>query len=537
MRCLKIHCGDPAETSSSSFTCFILPFAYKPELITPLHPPEKCYLPFEIPNLDWREKYLTEETANVLFNQAKWFELEEGGYNHLKTFRIKQGKDDEGKDRTCEVRCRPPRLVLFEWPDENRITEKSDNGKTDYDLLQTGMLIVELYFGECRDVFFEDLLWLNELFRYWQKPYQEHDHGPPEKYMDFFKDAGFIKFEDHYLTRWTKLLEPLVKLGDKYISLIPDLSDNDWRVHADSRAYVWTAAVLEKGGNSLRDFFNMPGAPACRFGHWIKLLNVDQPEESELSTHGSTQFERTWADKHTYKRWEEYGTFYGYNYHCGAMLAPQKKANGLPLCRHFREIYLDQALLLLYLRVTLFRFSMKLHEISVGARKDNGHDKTEEWSDRFKKLRWDFSLFTNLYQYPLLSNHQQSLEMYSIARSAMDVDDLFREVQQEIHGCEEHLANRQMDKMTKLTARLTAVAAFAGVFALVHGFPPFMESANKFNFAEFAWLSVVMYIVLAVLFFRGICMVVYYSDELTKYFQRFADKKICGGCSDNDRNK
>lgn len=537
MRCLKIHCGDPAETSSSSFTCFILPFAYKPELITPLHPPEKCYLPFEIPNLDWREKYLTEETANVLFNQAKWFELEEGGYNHLKTFRIKQGKDDEGKDRTCEVRCRPPRLVLFEWPDENRITEKSDNGKTDYDLLQTGMLIVELYFGECRDVFFEDLLWLNELFRYWQKPYQEHDHGPPEKYMDFFKDAGFIKFEDHYLTRWTKLLEPLVKLGDKYISLIPDLSDNDWRVHADSRAYVWTAAVLEKGGNSLRDFFNMPGAPACRFGHWIKLLNVDQPEESELSTHGSTQFERTWADKHTYKRWEEYGTFYGYNYHCGAMLAPQKKANGLPLCRHFREIYLDQALLLLYLRVTLFRFSMKLHEISVGARKDNGHDKTEEWSDRFKKLRWDFSLFTNLYQYPLLSNHQQSLEMYSIARAAMDVDDLFREVQQEIHGCEEHLANRQMEKISQLTARLTVVATGGLVFALAHGLPSFMESADKFDFDKPSGPSVLFYLGSVVLFFGIIAVIIYNSKELTRYFQRLADKDPYGGCPDNDRNK
>lgn len=543
MRRLKINCGDPAETSSSSYTCFVLPFAYSHQDITNSPPPEKCYVPYEIPNRDWRGKYLTEETANVLFNRAKWLELEDGGYTHLKTFKIKQGKDDEGNDRACEVRCRPPRLVLFEWPDEQRIPEKSDNGKTDSDLLQTGMLIVELYFDSetKQDVFFEDLLWLNELFRYWQKPYPEHDQpdskGSPSKYMDFFKSTNFITDVDSYLTRWTKLLEQPVWLGDKYIRLIPDLNGNDWRIHVDSRAYVWTAAVLDNGGNSLRDFFNMPGAPACRFGHWIKLLNVDNPKISELLTHGSTQFERTWADQHTYKRWEEYGTFYGYNYHCGAMLTAPEEITEMPLCRHFRELYLDQALLLLYLRVTLFRFSTALHEISVKARKETGHDKTEEWGDRFKELRWDFSLFTNLYQYPLLSNHQQSLEMYSIARAAMDVDDLFREVQQEIHGCEEHLANRQMEKISQLTARLTVVATGGLVFALAHGLPSFMESAGKFDFDKPSGPSVLFYLGSVVLFFGIIAVIIYNAKELTRYFQRLADKDPYGGYPDKDRNK
>lgn len=543
MRRLKINCGDPAETSSSSYTCFVLPFAYSHQDITNSPPPEKCYVPYEIPNRDWRGKYLTEETANVLFNRAKWLELEDGGYTHLKTFKIKQGKDDEGNDRACEVRCRPPRLVLFEWPDEQRIPEKSDNGKTDSDLLQTGMLIVELYFDSetKQDVFFEDLLWLNELFRYWQKPYPEHDQpdskGSPSKYMDFFKSTNFITDVDSYLTRWTKLLEQPVWLGDKYIRLIPDLNGNDWRIHVDSRAYVWTAAVLDNGGNSLRDFFNMPGAPACRFGHWIKLLNVDKPGKSELSTHGSSQFERTWADQHTYKRWEECGTFYGYNYHCGAMLTTPEEITEMPLCRHFRELYLDQTLLLLYLRVTLFRFSTALHELSVEARKETGHDKMDEWIEKIQKLRWPFSLFTNLYQYPLLSNHQQSLEMYSIARDAMDVDDLFREVQQEIHGCEEYLASRQMEKMTKLTARLTAVAAFAAVLALVHGFPPFMDSVWKLDFSKPSGPVTLSYLGLGLLFFGVICMVVYYSDELTKYFQRLADKKPDNEFFKNDRNK
>jgi hypothetical protein len=124
-----------------------------------------------------------------------------------------------------------------------------------------------------------------------------------------------------------------------------------------------------------------------------------------------------------------------------------------PLWRHFRQMYFDQVLLILYIRVVLFRFSTKLSLISKEAR-DAGRHRWEEWGTAFEKLRWDFALFTNLYQFPLLSNQQQGLEMYSLARKSMDVDELFREVQEEIQGTNDYLMQRRSQDQARISNEL-----------------------------------------------------------------------------------
>jgi hypothetical protein len=212
-----------------------------------------------------------------------------------------------------------------------------------------------------------------------------------------------------------------------------------WIVYADNRAFVWTCALLEKSGETLRETFNEGELRASNFGHWIKLLNMDRPGSQPQETHRSMEFERTWAEEHTYKRWEEWGTFYGFSYHSGAMIGPPlNEPHGPPLWKHFGQMYFDQMLLLLYLRVSLFRSSTKLNKISRKARDQGREAGLEQWRKEFQALRWDFALFTNLYQFSLLSNQQQGLEIYSLARQAMDVDELFEEVQKEIHSSHEY---------------------------------------------------------------------------------------------------
>jgi len=171
-------------------------------------------------------------------------------------------------------------------------------------------------------------------------------------------------------------------------------------------------------------------------------LNVDYPKSTPTETHkGITKFEQQRVEERTYHRWEEDGTFYGFNYHCGAMLGPPlNEPDGPPLWKHFGDMYFDQILLLLYLRVGSFRFSRRLSRISAEAQDsmtlgnsntDNGFEK---WRDDFQRLRWSFALFTNLYEFPLLSNQQQSIEMYELARKHMDVEEFFRKIQEEIRG-------------------------------------------------------------------------------------------------------
>lgn len=303
-----------------------------------------------------------------------------------------------------------------------------------------------------------------------------------------------------YFKRWASLLEiPIEEKPGKLLQLFPKSWKDEaekwiagdrkpwhsgWVVYADNRTFVWTCAIIEKGGKKLQELFgdqnveNRPHLKAGSFGHWVKLLNVDHPESTPAETHKSiTNFEKQWAKNRTYHRWEEYGTFYGFNSHCGAMLGPPlNEPYDSPLWKHFREMYFDQILLLLYLRVGSFRFSRRLSRISAKAQNQitsgnmNTNTGFEDWREQFQRLRWSFAIFTNLYEFPLLSNQQQSIEMYELARKYMDVEDFFREIQEEIRSSHDYLAIQAGQEQTEITTLLTIVATLGLVGALAIGF-------------------------------------------------------------------
>jgi hypothetical protein len=480
-----IH-GNP-EQAPASFSRFVLPFAYR---LLPDDGGAVAYEPEE-PSDDWRRRYLTHETGRVLFDRARWFHLSGLGPEVRKGVFNLQGN--------CRIRAEmaAPRLVLFEYPESGHAGE--------LDELRTGFLILELFFPKEESTGsgapqLDDLLLVNELFRYWWKPYPEHDHDATDpggkSYAKFLKDWPLGLFGAtlggetrgvQYRGRWQGFLTLPVRHSERqYRKLIlsaPSEERGDWSIHADDRTYVWTCALIENGGAALRDTLppkpglqaddlSSPPLAASNYGHWIKLLNVDSPGKTPESTHETRRFERDWAEPLTYHRWEEYGTFYGFTPHSGAMLGKVLERDDPPLWKHFGRMYFDQILLLLYVRTTLFRFSEEITRISAKAR-DAGRAGDDKWRETFENLRRDFALFTNLYQFPSLSNQQQAVELYGLARKAMDIDELFREIQSEIHASHDYLVmineQRQAEignRQAEMSTLLTVVATLGLVLGL-----------------------------------------------------------------------
>jgi len=490
---IKLECGDPA-IKPATYTCFVLPFAYYPTYIQPSE--VSIYYEENKPkDILWRKKYLTYETANVLFNKAKWFTLNDSQsskYPLLIPFKFGNTKE------IIDIRVKPPSLILFEYPEDQKtctqceITDDKSYSVDDHNVLRIGFLVVETYFSNQNTIrpSLDNLLEFNEIFRYWQKPFMGHtkqinDRNIPVEFGSEDIINGKCDPYELYLKRWADLLDKPINItikdgrtdcrklipynwmcsAKKYVSG-EDVTSPGWAIYSDNRTFVWTCAIIEGGGNALRENFDMPRARAWDFGHWIKLLNVDKPGKNINETHQSRDFEKEWAKERTYKRWEEWGTFYGFNYHCGAMIGPV--CTEPPLWQHFRQMYFDQTLLLLYIRVTTFRFSMDLNRISNDMIKAKDKD-ISKWRKKFQKLRLSFALFTNLYQFPLLSNQQQAIEMYSLARKHMDIDDLFKEVKEEIDNCHEYFVAEegieQSSRMEKLTLIATIGLAFSITFA------------------------------------------------------------------------
>jgi Mg2+ and Co2+ transporter CorA len=113
---------------------------------------------------------------------------------------------------------------------------------------------------------------------------------------------------------------------------------------------------------------------------------------------------------------------------------------------------------------------MRLSEISALVRKSDIDGNLEKWQENFRMLRRDFALFTNLYQFPLLSNQQQAVEMYSLARKQMDVDSLFEEIEKEIQSSHDYISAVQDQQQAVRMERLTVVATVGLIVALSFGF-------------------------------------------------------------------
>jgi len=485
---IRLVCGDPADKKPATFTRFVLPFAYCPV------PPEKkdeTTFYYEGDKQDEskkseiieRKKYLTYETGHVLFEKAKWLTLKNYHFDPVEVPFL-----DCGVKRSIKVHIKSPSLILFEWPENLESCKKHCDMAGEvgcsvdkHNALRIGFLVVELYFSNSDGLSpgLDALLRLNEIFRYWQRPYEGHEKGYIELLGNFSleldsKETIRERKEDIsaiYFERWASLLDkPQIKIGGNKWRLFPlewmvnarnfvsgkDNAPPGWAIYSDNRAFVWTCAITENGGGDLRKRFIMPEGKAWEFGHWIRLLNVDNPGYDIYETHESRDFEKKWAEERTYKRWEEWGTFYGFNYHCGVMLG--SKIEEPPICKHFKQMYFDQILLLLYIRVALFNFSMVLNRISAKALKEENVN-ISGWRGMFQKLRWSFALFTNLYQFPLLSNQQQAIEMYSLARKYMDIDSLFMEVKEKIDNSHEFLVAREGIEQSAKIERLTILAA------------------------------------------------------------------------------
>ena len=484
---IDIKTGNPWEKDTrgkqcpASFSRFILPFSYHLEQIPPywcksLDTDKLFFQSFPASALG-RERivYFTRETANVLYERATWAKIPANIWQENKKCCGPFSFKSVARKREFQVSLAPPWLVLFEDTAFQHVS---------HSLMHHGFLILDAWFPMDKDgqltANMDDMLEFNEMFRYYDQPFTGHADKYREALADFPAEFTSVQCKTSYpcslyKQRWLSLLRLPLKKENCFLQIIPKKmlnSEQSLQIedhiscatdtcfhYADNRAFVWTAAILPHGASHIANKHGGHIEKPWNSGHWLKLLNVDKPDPVPADTHQElTDFEIEWTKERTYKRWLSSGTWYGYSYHSGAMLASDLEEP--PLWYHFGHLYFDQILLLIYLRVTLFAFSRRLTLCS------QANDYTI-LRKRFSPLRGAFAQFTNLYQFPLISNQQQGVEMYAVARQSMDIDRLFKEVQEEITSTHEYLEMRATARLTTLGVILAFIGAFFTLTGIV----------------------------------------------------------------------
>jgi hypothetical protein len=215
--------------------------------------------------------------------------------------------------------------------------------------------------------------------------------------------------------------------GDEY--------PKSWLAYPDHRAFTWSGVILNESGES------SPGlqhAEHCEA--WRMLLNADVGESSN-DTSPPRAFDVEWTRTRTYYRWAASGTYYGVCTHAGAMLIRRHGGSAVShLAAIFNGLYLDMQLLLLYDRSVAFCLSASLARRARDRREKRGNPVELLGETELRSL---LDYFSNVYRFPLISNQQQALELYALARRGLEIDTLIAEVETKIRATDEMLRSNE----------------------------------------------------------------------------------------------
>lgn len=513
-----------ALTELATFSRFVLPFAYEPWLAheSPeinqeyfreatmedlIFAPQKCAADYAQAMVNTRRDYWTPDTADVIYDSSRWMILAGTDEPRPRQLTVKlPSLKPGGPARELSVLCQSPSLILMEFPPLEcipRLEPMTHRDGNPRDFLKTGFLI-----WECSPISLSatggpqwtlgDWLRFNELFRYSALPYP----GVREAHCEMFLEKD-PNASEPFEKRWAALLERPVRLnagGGAWVRLIPtqwreetrnwrypdvtkaslktpEPSRRGWYVHPDQRSFVYSCVVLPNEAESLRDavkserlFFR---SPTPELAAWHALVNVDSPPRANNMTppilEPPSEFDRNWIRKRSYLRWQHRETIYGFCTHSAAMLTSLHAQGNVKSWKHFRDMYFDMVILFLFVRTVLLRLSAGLNLVTRNLKQNGrGHlNELDSFGKQFYELRLQLDLFTNLYQFPLLSNQQQGIEMYKVVRKAMDVDDLFREVQEEVKSTHDMLTSRQSRSIEVAMGWLSVVATVGIPVAIV----------------------------------------------------------------------
>ncbi len=455
-----------------------------------------------------RRDYLLPETRLTLFSRARWFRLQEqkSGNASGRRAELSGALTPNYPNKPIPFRA-TVELFLLEWDRARRVEENatgsvkaSAQSVAEPIVEAVGFLLFVAVLDDSQSPSLETLLDFNERMRYLKRPYKEARSQLTlwlgnENNLIFERGVDDVDKEECYWELWEKLISHYTLRDEKgSYRLAPtdirlddhgsDASNEQRRVshgkrggYPDDRAFTYTLACVagQAGFGRLGDRDDAVEEYGERV--WSRLLNVDGSKD--LDTCGVLEYQLRWIKGHTYKRWLGLNSLYGYTDFSAALLVKLSAGREVDFrlaYYHYHLMYLDQLLLLLYERVTLYLFSAAIsnasHEYFAAT---HSSDKSTEGEytnpeekkalQRFHALREQFMLLTNLYQFPMFTTQYQGQEMYTLARKSLRVEQLYKEVETEVRATDEWLAQRATEEVN---ARLQKIQ-FVGLVIVLAG--------------------------------------------------------------------
>lgn len=262
---------------------------------------------------------------------------------------------------------------------------------------------------------------------------------------------------------WRRLLEPLNVEG--------------YATATEEEAPVWRQIIDERLPSMA--FIGVKNAFPIERGDFVRLCFLDDPGAGlPYSDAFLANFERD----HCYDRhWRGmFGTRFLFSgYSCvvvgsGDPADPYDFFHGV-IQQHFRRHYFQIGLLIQLQFAILLSFSDRLSVIAHNFQNKPDDRKkqpapVETMREETRKLEEEFLDFQQRHWFSQISNQLQPREMYAMWRNLLQIDDIYREVQEQLRSVNVVLEANALDKRTENTERLNIIAALGVIFGLTAGF-------------------------------------------------------------------
>jgi hypothetical protein len=211
---------------------------------------------------------------------------------------------------------------------------------------------------------------------------------------------------------------------------------------------------------------------------WYEYIFVD----GNGVTVKNTQMKKRLLKKSTYARWSEYGTFWGISRYSMVALTNSKSSW---VSKHLDTMYFQMVTLLLATRASILRFS---DEVAALASPNSDLD-----TDKLTKLYQRYLVFYNRLYFKEVTHQEQGIELYTIARKQMNIDEHVKKLDKKFSKLFEFAkiqsddeSNAILDKLTYLGAIFLPPSLMVALFSM--GIFDYRQSVDTLNNGLFATL-------------------------------------------------
>jgi len=228
----------------------------------------------------------------------------------------------------------------------------------------------------------------------------------------------------------------------------------------------------------------------------------------------NTNMKEELLEKTIYKRWTDYGSFFGCTRYSFMALTDRTYFNYNFVRNHVETLYSEMTVILLVQRAALLNFSNEIVELSKEI-KDKLAVKNFKLTDenilRAKKLQSDFLNFISTIYFTEVTPQEQGIELFDMMRQDLRLNETVEEIRAEINGLFSYIDlnieknnSREMESLTKLGAIFLPLTLITGIWGMnIYFLKKFNENIFHNNELISTGITILMFILtgMSVVFF------------------------------------